>query len=81
MKSTLNKKGWNLDSRLRYFVNQADRRRSKIAGSVVGPSFMSGLPKRENFTVEKAEELYRRFWKNKRWADYCQNIRYELAGI
>ena len=73
--------GWNLDSRLRYFVAQADRRRCKIAGSIIGPSFMSGVPKRELVTEEKAEELYRRFWKNKKWADYCQNRRYELAGL
>ena len=73
--------GWNLDSRLRYFVAQADRRRCKIVGSIVGPSFMSGVPKRELVSEEKAEELTRRFWKNKAWADYCQNRRYELARI
>jgi hypothetical protein len=77
----MNKKGWNLDSRLRYIISQADRRRSKIAGSVVGPSFMLGIAKREAISDEKAQELYRRFWKNKRWADHCQNMRYELAGI
>lgn len=73
--------GWNLDSRLRYFVAQADRRRAKIAASIVGPSFMSGVPKREFVSEEKAGELTRRFWKNKAWADYCQNRRYELAGL
>ena len=73
--------GWNMDSRLRYFVAQADRRRCKIAGSIVGPSYMSGVPKRELVSEAKAEELTRRFWKNKRWADYCQNRRYELAGL
>lgn len=74
-------KGWNLDSRLRQFVSCADHRRNKIAGRCVGPSYMSGLPKREEIGERKAEELYRRFWKNKRWADYCQNRRYELAGL
>lgn len=75
--------GWNLDSRLRYFVDHADRRRCKIAGRCVGPKFMSGLPKYDGDTMtdKKAEELYRRFWKNKKWADYCQNRRYELAGL
>ena len=73
--------GWNKDYRLRYFVAQADRRRSKIAGSIVGPSFMVGVPKRELVSEEKAEELTRRFWKNKAWADYCQNARYERAGL
>ena len=73
--------GWNLDSRLSYFVAQAARRCCKIAGSIVGPSYMVGVPKRELVSEEKAEELYRRFWKNKKWADYCQNRRYELAGL
>ena len=73
--------GWNLDSRLSYFVAQAARRCCKITGSIVGPSYMVGVPKRELVSEEKAEELYRRFWKNKKWADYCQNRRYELAGL
>lgn len=73
----------HLSFRLRYFVAQADRRRCKIAGSIVGPSFGFGVPvpKRELLTEEKAAELNRRFLKNKAWADYCQNRRYELAGL
>lgn len=30
---------------------------------------------------EKDLERCRRFYKNKHWADYCQNRRYELAGL
>lgn len=30
---------------------------------------------------EKDLERCRKFYKNKRWADYCQNLRYELAGL
>lgn len=75
--------GWNLDSRLRYFVAQADRRRAKIAASIVGPAFGFGVPvpKREILDEEKAAELNRRFCKNKDWANYCQNRRYELEGL
>lgn len=31
--------------------------------------------------TEKDLERCRKFYKNKRWADYCQNLRYELAGL
>jgi len=70
-----------LDERLRNFVSKADFRRVKISRLVVGPSSVPGLSKRDLLTVEKEDELYRRFWKNKKWADYCQNRRYELAGL
>jgi len=30
---------------------------------------------------EKDLERCRKFYKNKRWADYCQNLRYEMAVL
>ena len=75
--------GWNMDSRLRYFFNQAERRIFRIEGRFLGPKFLSGLPKYDGprLTNEKVAELNRRFLKNQRWADYCQNRRYELRGL
>ena len=73
--------GWNMDSRLRYFVAQAEKRIFRIAGRFLGPKFLGGLQKYDGDEIEKSLELNRRFLKNQRWADYCQNRRYELRGL
>ena len=70
----------DLDCRLRYYQNQCNVRIMKIVGHLAGTSFYP-IPQRVLLTDEKAHELFSRYQKNKKWADYLLNKRYELAGL
>lgn len=64
----------NLDARLRKFVSLADQRAAKCF------SILAAL-KVEELGTPKHTRAKRGMDRAHKWADYCQNRRYELRGI